>query len=85
MIRNSWNICSKFPLNPIEDDGSYRAAVEILDRLFARDDPRSPAELEYFRALAQTASEYEMITLASRNKRRAVNRLADGFLSRDSI
>ena len=41
-------ICSKFPLTPIEDDDSYRAAIEILDRLFARDDPRTPAELEYF-------------------------------------
>ena len=53
-------ICSKFPLKPIEDDGSYRAALEILDRLFALDEARTPAELEYFRTLAQMASEYEM-------------------------
>ena len=52
MTRNSRTSAREFPLKPIEDDGSYRAAVEILDRLFARDDPRTPAELEYFRALA---------------------------------
>ena len=54
------DICSKFPLKPIEDDGSYRAAIEILDRLFALDDPRTPAELEYFQMLANLAYEYEM-------------------------
>lgn len=53
-------ICSKLPLAPIEDDDSYRAAIEILDRLFERDDPRTPAELEYFRTLARMASEYEI-------------------------
>ena len=53
-------ICSKHPLTPIEDAGAYRAALEILDRLFALDDQRTPAELEYFRRLAQLASEYEM-------------------------
>ena len=53
-------LCSKFPLIPIEDDGWYQAALEILDRLFALDDRRTPAELEYFRALAQMAYEYEM-------------------------
>ncbi len=55
-------ICSKFPLTPIEDDGSYRAALEILDRLFALDHQRTHAELEYFGKLAQMASEYEMKT-----------------------
>ena len=52
-------ICSKFPLTPIEDDGSYRAAIEILDRLFALDGPRTPAELEYFQRMADFAYEYE--------------------------
>lgn len=52
--------CSKYPLRPIEDDGSYRAALKILDRLFELDEVRTPAELEYFRTLAQMASEYEM-------------------------
>ena len=42
------DICSRFPLKPIEDDGSYRAAIEILDRLFALDDPRTPAETGIF-------------------------------------
>ena len=55
-------IRSVFPLKPIEDDGSYRAAIEILDRLFAVDDPRTPAELEYFQILASFACEYEMRT-----------------------
>ena len=54
------DICSRFPLKPIEDDGSYRAAIEILDRLFAFDEPRTPAELEYFQMLADFAYEYEM-------------------------
>jgi hypothetical protein len=57
-----WGICSKFPLKPIEDDGSYRAAIEILDRLFALDDPKTPAELEYFQMLATFAYEYERNT-----------------------
>jgi antitoxin component HigA of HigAB toxin-antitoxin module len=54
------DICATFPLKPIEDDGSYRAAIEILDRLFALDEPRTPAELEYFQMLAKFAYEYEM-------------------------
>jgi antitoxin component HigA of HigAB toxin-antitoxin module len=53
------DICSSFPLKPIEDDGSYRAAIEILDRLFALDDPRAPAESEYFHVLASFAYKYE--------------------------
>jgi antitoxin component HigA of HigAB toxin-antitoxin module len=53
-------LCLKFPLTSIEDDGSYRAALEILDCLFALDDLRTAAELEYFRTLARLASEYEM-------------------------
>jgi antitoxin component HigA of HigAB toxin-antitoxin module len=51
---------SEFPLKPIEDDGAYRVAIEILDRLFALDDPKTPAELEYFQTLATSAYEYEM-------------------------
>jgi antitoxin component HigA of HigAB toxin-antitoxin module len=56
------DIWSSFPLKPIEDDGSYRAAIEILDRLFALNDPRTPAELEYFQMLAKLAYKYEMKT-----------------------
>jgi hypothetical protein len=51
---------SAFPLKPIEDDGSYQAAVEVLDRLFALDDRQTRAESEYFQALAEIAFEYEM-------------------------
>jgi antitoxin component HigA of HigAB toxin-antitoxin module len=50
---------TEFPLKPIADDRSYRSAIKILDRLFARDDHKTPSELEYFRALAELASEYE--------------------------
>jgi hypothetical protein len=53
------DICSMFPLEPIEDEGSYRAAIEILDRLFALDDPRTPTQSEYFQRLAELACEYE--------------------------
>jgi hypothetical protein len=53
------DICSTFPLKPIEDDGSYRAAIEILGRLFMLDGPRTAAELEYFQMLANFAYEYE--------------------------
>ena len=53
-------LSSRFPLKPIEDDGSYKAAIEILDRLFAVDDLRTAAETQYFRRLAQFAAEYEM-------------------------
>jgi antitoxin component HigA of HigAB toxin-antitoxin module len=53
-------ICPKFSVAPIEDDDSYRAAIEILDRLFEGDDPRTPDEVEFFRWLARMASEYEM-------------------------
>ena len=56
------DICSRFPLEPIEDDSTYRAVIEILDRLFALDDPRTPAELEYFQMLANLAYEYERTT-----------------------
>ena len=56
------DICSTFPLKPIEDDGSYRAAIEILGRLFALDGPRTPAELEYFYMFTNLAYEYEITT-----------------------
>jgi antitoxin component HigA of HigAB toxin-antitoxin module len=52
-------LVSKFPLEPIKEDHGYQAAIEILDRLFALDDRRSPAEMKYFRALAQIAYRYE--------------------------
>ncbi len=57
------DICSRFPLKPIEDDGSYQAAIEILDRLFALDEPRTPAESEYFQMLADFAYQYEKTQL----------------------
>ncbi len=57
---NVSEICSEFPLAAIEDDSSYQAAIEILDRLFALDDRKTPAEFQYFHALAQLAYEYEM-------------------------
>jgi antitoxin component HigA of HigAB toxin-antitoxin module len=50
----------EFPLEPIVDDESYRAAIAILDRLFALDHRRTTAEMHYFRALARFAHEYEM-------------------------
>ena len=53
----------KFPLSAIEDDRTYRAAIEILDRLFALDDHRTAAEMEYFQELASIASEYEAARL----------------------
>ena len=53
------DICSRFPLKPIEDDGSYQSAIEILDRLFALDVPRTPAENDYFQILANSTSQYE--------------------------
>jgi antitoxin component HigA of HigAB toxin-antitoxin module len=54
------DLVSEFPLLPIEDDDSYRTAIAILDRLFALDNRRTPAEMNYFRALARIAHEYEM-------------------------
>jgi antitoxin component HigA of HigAB toxin-antitoxin module len=56
------DICSRFPLKPIEDDSTYQAAIEILDRLFALDDPRTSVDLEYFQMLANLAYEYERTT-----------------------
>jgi hypothetical protein len=53
------DICAKLPLTPIEDDGSYRTAIEILDRLFGLNHPMSPTALEYFQTLANLASDYE--------------------------
>ena len=53
-------LSSRFPLKPLEDDDSYQAAINILDRLFAIDDRRTWAEMEYFRELAQIAYEYEL-------------------------
>ncbi len=50
-----------FPIGPIEDDQSYRAALAILDRLFRLDDHRTPAQRTYFRDLARHAHEYEQV------------------------
>jgi antitoxin component HigA of HigAB toxin-antitoxin module len=47
------------PLEPIRDEHSYRQAIEILDRLFLLRREKSHDEVEYFRALAQIAYEYE--------------------------
>jgi hypothetical protein len=52
-------LVSTFPLSPIEDDQTYQAALEILDRLFVRDERRTLAELDYFRDLASLAFEFE--------------------------
>jgi len=53
-------VSSRLPLTPIEDDGAYHAALEVLDRLFALDDRQTPAQSEYFRALAEIDFEYEI-------------------------
>jgi hypothetical protein len=52
-------LVSIFPLSPIVDGQTYQAALEILDRLFVRDECRTPAELDYFRDLASLAFEFE--------------------------
>ena len=52
-------LIAKFPLSPINDEHAYRGAIAILDRLFEAGDRRTPAETEYFHALAKLASEYE--------------------------
>ncbi len=53
-------LVAEFPLLPIDDDDSYRVAIAILDRLFALDNRRTAAEMNYFRALARIAHDYEM-------------------------
>jgi antitoxin component HigA of HigAB toxin-antitoxin module len=58
------NLCVKrleahFPLEPINDEYSYSQAIEILDRLFLLRREKNREEIEYFRALAQFAFEYE--------------------------
>ena len=53
-------LVARFPLGPIADDATYRSAIAILDRLFALDKRRTPAELAYFRALARLARDYEV-------------------------
>ena len=58
--REFFELTAKFPLMPLEDEASYEAALEILDRIFALDDRRTRAEREYFRALARIAHEYEV-------------------------
>ena len=48
-----------FPLEPIEDENSYQRAIEILDRLFHLRREKDREEIEYFKAIAQMAYEYE--------------------------
>jgi hypothetical protein len=52
-------LIAEFPLSPINDDHAYSRAIAILDRLFEAGDRRTPAETEYFHALAKLASEFE--------------------------
>ncbi len=52
-------LVAEFALEPIQDDQSYQATIAILDRLFALDDRRTPAEWRYFRELARLAHQYE--------------------------
>ena len=51
-------LTAAFPLNPIRDAGSYRAAIAVLDRLFERGN-NHPDDRRYFRALARRARTYE--------------------------
>jgi hypothetical protein len=55
----SRKLIAEFPLTPINDDHAYSQAIAILDRLFDLGDRRTPAETEYFHALAMLACEYE--------------------------
>ena len=57
--RKSRNLIAEFPLAPINDEHAYSNAIAILDRLFDLGDRRTPAETEYFHALAMLACEYE--------------------------
>jgi hypothetical protein len=54
-----FDLVSRFPLRPLEDDDSYQAAIEILDRLYELDRRQTQDELDYFRALANLAFNYE--------------------------
>jgi antitoxin component HigA of HigAB toxin-antitoxin module len=52
-------LMAAFPLARIEDEFSYSRAIEILDRLFLLNREKNREESEYFRVLAEFASEYE--------------------------
>jgi hypothetical protein len=52
-------LVSKFPLRPIRDEAQYRAAIDILDRLFELGTERSVEEDDYFSVLALLAWDYE--------------------------
>jgi hypothetical protein len=52
-------LVAAFPLAPLEDDRSYSRAIAILDRLFLLNRDMNRDEIDYFRALAQIAYEYE--------------------------
>ena len=56
------DLAARFPRGPIADERSYRAALAILDRLFALPPARSRAERVTFRALARRARRYEDAT-----------------------
>ena len=52
-------LMAAFPLAPIEDECSYSRAIEILDRLFLLKREKNRDESDYFRTLAELASNYE--------------------------
>ena len=56
-------LVAEFALTPIRDDRSYQAALAVLDRLFALDARKTPAERQYFRELACIAHHYEQALL----------------------
>jgi hypothetical protein len=67
----SAELIAEFPLSPINDDYAYSRAIAVLDRLFESGDGRTPAETEYFHALAKLACEYEEANI----KRKGVRKL----------
>jgi hypothetical protein len=52
-------LIAEIPLSPINNDGAYKVAIALLDRLYDLGDRRTPAETEYFHALVLLACEYE--------------------------
>jgi hypothetical protein len=61
----SIDVRARLPLAPINDERAYRRALAVLDRLYSLDKVQTPAEREYFVALAQVAAEYECRSAAS--------------------
>jgi antitoxin component HigA of HigAB toxin-antitoxin module len=62
-------LIAEFPLSPINDDHAYSRAIAILDHLFESGDQRTPAETEYFHALAKLACEYEEASIKKKGVR----------------